>query len=241
MQATRLYDLAIENDVYDGEENKPARVNMYALQECQVICEELLADPNLPLEDRILLNYYMCAYRNKDVCTFYLNQAMATVEKLEALEGTVDPMREILETQLRLVGERNSTATSPNSFAVGVSRVENSPVPCMLACLHLFPHKSENSSVERIADRIDANAPRTPVAPVAPMRQCQPGSSHGSFEGPSQSLFSAATEQKQIPTVIISEPSPPNPRPRLIKKIRQATARREKAKADEEAAEYHGY
>ena len=59
-----------------------------------------------------------------------------------------------------------------------------------------------------------------------------PERSNESLEDDSQSSFIARTEQEQppTPTVIISEASPPNLRPKIILKIRQATERREKAK-----------
>ena len=69
--------------------------------------------------------------------------------------------------------------------------------------------------------RIDSNAPLAPPLPEP---------SDVSLEGASQGPFIAATAQEQPPTVIISEASPPNPRPKAILKIRQATKRRQKAK-----------
>jgi len=113
MKATRLYDEAIENETDDGEETETTMINTEALENCRTICNELLADVALPLEHRILLNYYMSAQQDNDLCTFYLKCALSAVEILEAVEGTVDPMREILETQLDLVAE-----SKPLGFAL---------------------------------------------------------------------------------------------------------------------------
>lgn len=69
--------------------------------------------------------------------------------------------------------------------------------------------------------RIDPRAPLTPPLPEL---------SNEFLEGAAQGSSIAATEREQPPTVIISEASPPNPRPNIILKIRHATERREKAK-----------
>jgi hypothetical protein len=108
LKATTLYDEAVENEIDDGQEKERSVIDMEALEKCWTICRELLADLSLPPEHRILLNYYMAAQRGDDLCTFYLRRALSTVEILEAVEGTVDPMREILEAQLNMVAEGKS-------------------------------------------------------------------------------------------------------------------------------------
>jgi hypothetical protein len=106
LKATDLYDSAVENDI-DGEEKDLTFTKKLDLELCRGICEDLLANGDLPLEDRILLSYYLCAHREDHIRIFYLKQALATVEVLEAREGNIgrDPMREILETQLKSVEE----------------------------------------------------------------------------------------------------------------------------------------
>jgi hypothetical protein len=143
-----------------------------------------------------------------------------------------------LETQLNWVEENKSTATSSKSFAVDVPLAQIFPVSCMLSWSYFLPANQKSPAWSILLTWIDANASRTHIVPVAPMQSLQPELSYGSFESPSQSSFSVTVEQNQVPRVIISEPSPPNPRPRLIMRIRQATARREKAKEEEEAAKY---
>jgi hypothetical protein len=120
IKATRLYDEAIEDESDDGEKKEPAMIKMPALEKCRTICLELLGHFSLPPEHRILLNYYMSAGRDKGLRTFYLKCALSTAERLEAVEGTVDPMREVLETQLKLVTESKSLAVF---FDRGVANV----------------------------------------------------------------------------------------------------------------------
>jgi hypothetical protein len=132
LQATRLYDEAIEDEEDETREKEIAMINLAALEKCRAICKELLADPSLPPEHRILLNYYMSAQQDKDLCTFYLKQALSTVEMLEAVEGTVDPMREILETQLREIAESKSPGVSFDPGVVDFSWVVNNPLFVML-------------------------------------------------------------------------------------------------------------
>jgi hypothetical protein len=106
LKATDLYDSAVENDI-DGEEKDLIFTKKLDLELCRGICENLLADGDLPLENRILLSYYLCAHQEDHTRIFYLKQALATVEVLEAREGNIgrDPMREILETQLKSAEE----------------------------------------------------------------------------------------------------------------------------------------
>jgi hypothetical protein len=90
----------------------------------------------------------------------------------------------------------------------------------------------EYSSREAIGPR-----PRTlliRLGPTPPLTPAWPGPGNESYEGACQGLPFAATQQEQppTPTVIISESSPPNLRPEIILKIRQATERREKAKME---------
>jgi hypothetical protein len=140
-KATRLYDEAIEGDNVDWGGKELAMVNMTALEKCQTICRELLADPSLPHEHRILLNYYMSAQRDGDLCRFYLKRALSTVEILEAVEGTVDPMREILETQLKEIVESRFLGVGLDRGVVDVSLVVNTPLFVTLLCFHILSPK----------------------------------------------------------------------------------------------------
>lgn len=139
-------------------------INMAALEKCQELCKELLADFGLPLEHRILLNYYMAAQRDNNLCAFYLKCALSTVERLEEVEGTVDPMREILETQLKLVAESKSLGVAfdcrVDDFLSSYLEPLHPPPPPFFLCSSLPVSSSQRpqSDVKHIADPDRSNS-----------------------------------------------------------------------------------
>ena len=137
-----MYNSIIKDDV-TWEEKELSEVQQSKLALCRAICEQLLADNDVLLEDRIKLNYYMSGHQEYPIRDFYLHQALLSVgalEKLNASGGKIrpDPLRQILETQMRLA-EESKFINALNNFAVDVSCTNILHIIfCSCAFTHVF-------------------------------------------------------------------------------------------------------